>query len=92
MLEQNHVPAPQARQDPAIEAVLENVPAAINEAKAGYKTTEFWMALIGIFATQLGALDLPGEHGQTIATVAFLVAYVLSRGVAKAGVPNISST
>lgn len=81
-----------AAQDEAVQEVLGQLPRAVGEAKAGYKTTEFWLALAGVISTQAGALSLPGEHGTTIATIAFVVAYVLSRGVAKAGVPNITST
>lgn len=62
---------------------------AVKESKAGYKTTEFWLATVAAVLTQVGALDLPGKYGKTIATVAIVVAYVLSRGVAKAGVPTV---
>ncbi len=67
-------------------------PQVIQEAKPGYKTTEFWLLLIGTLATQVGALDLPGENGKTITTTALFVAYVLSRGIAKAGVPSVPAT
>lgn len=75
--------------DPEVVEFVESLPDVVKEAKSGYKTTEFWLALVGIVATQLSVLELPGEHGQTIATVAIAVAYILSRGVAKAGVPSI---
>jgi hypothetical protein len=55
--------------------------------KAGYKTTEFWLAVITSVATflnqsgALGALVLPVE---TIATIAGVVgSYIVSRGIAK---------
>lgn len=75
-----------AAQSPAVTNIVNELPGVYTEAKSGYKTTEFWITLFGVLGTQIGALDLPGEHAKTIATLAFAVAYVLSRGVAKAGV------
>ncbi len=74
-----------------VQEVLTDFPAIV-ETKDGYKTTEFWITLVGVLGTQVGALDLPGEHAKTIATIALAVAYVLSRGVAKAGVPTPAPT
>lgn len=73
----------------AVTNVISEVPAVVKETKAGYKTTEFWLTIIGAVATQLGALHLPGKYGDTIATVALIASYVLSRGVAKSGVPAV---
>ncbi len=72
-----------------MEQLLEALPETIQESKPGLKTTEFGLTAVALIATQVGALDLPGEYSQTIATVAIVVAYILSRGIAKAGVPNI---
>lgn len=66
------------------------VPSVVQEARRGYKTTEFWLAVAGTVLTQLGALHLPGKYGDTIATIALVGSYILSRGVAKAGVPASS--
>lgn len=61
--------------------------AGYQEAKAGYKTTEFWGSLVLIVLTQVGALDLPG-NGKTITTAATGAAYAISRGLAKLGVAS----
>lgn len=58
----------------------------VQETKAGYKTTEFWLTLASVILTQLGALDLPGHWGKIVVTASVIVAYIISRGVAKAGV------
>lgn len=63
------------------------VPQVIEETKAGYKTTEFWLVLAYEAVTLSGAVHIPGTLGKAIATAAGIVAYVLSRGIAKAGVP-----
>lgn len=74
---------------PAIGHLIHDIPAVVKETKAGYKTTEFWVAAATVLLTQLGALHLPGHYGATIATVAAVLGYIVSRGVAKAGVPNV---
>ncbi len=84
-------PTPTA--DPAIQEAAQDIghlaPLVFKETKAGYKTTEFWLTLAFTILTQLGALHLPGKYGSTVATAAAVVAYVLSRGVAKAGVGQV---
>lgn len=65
-----------------------DVKQGFTEAKAGYKTTEFWLSGAVIVLAQIGALDLPGKYGKTITTGAAAVAYILSRGFAKSGVPS----
>jgi hypothetical protein len=72
-----------------IDYLLEAEPAVVKEAKAGYKTTEFWLTLVAAILTQVGALHLPGKYGDTIATVALLASYALSRGIAKSGVAHV---
>jgi hypothetical protein len=64
------------------------VPHLVQEAKAGYKTTEFWLVIAYEILTQSGAIHLPGTWGKLVAGVSGLVAYVLSRGIAKSGTPN----
>lgn len=71
-----------------VDVLYSHVPGVIQETKAGYKTTEFWLTIGGAFLTQIGALHLPGKYGATIATVALVGSYALSRGVAKNGVPH----
>lgn len=68
--------------------VLSALPGVIAEAKSGWKTSEFWISLLGIFGVQVGALDMSGVS-PGVATAALMVAYVLSRGVAKLGVPHV---
>jgi hypothetical protein len=54
-------------------------------------TTEFWLTLLGVAALMVlaFAVDEVGDRwGLTLAT-AVLVAYVLSRGIAKAGSSDI---
>lgn len=76
--------------EPAVHDFIGEIPGVIKETKAGYKTTEFWAALATVILTQVGALHLPGHYGATIATVAAVLGYVLSRGIAKAGVPHVN--
>lgn len=72
-----------------IDYLLEAEPLVVKEAKAGYKTTEFWLTIVGAVLTQVGALHLPGKYGDTIATVSLLASYALSRGIAKSGQPHV---
>lgn len=80
--------------DDAIQELVDDLtvlgPEIVKEAKAGYKTTEFWVMLAGVLTTQLGALHLPGKYGDTIATVAMVLGYIISRGLAKLGVPDVN--
>lgn len=69
--------------------LIADAPEVVKEAKAGYKTTEFWITLVTVLLAQLQVLHLPGHYGATIATVASVAAYALSRGVAKSGVPTV---
>lgn len=66
-----------------------DIPAVIKETKEGYKTTEFWLTIVTVLLTQLQVLHLPGRYGDTIATAAAVVAYIVSRGVAKTGIPSV---
>lgn len=66
------------------------VPAIIKETKAGYKTTEFWLAVIGLLIVNLNGLvmTLPDKY-QAIATAAIAAFYAVSRGQAKSGIPAV---
>lgn len=65
----------------------------VKESKAGYKTTEFWLAVAGLVAVNANGLimTLPDRY-QAIATAVIGGLYVISRGVAKSGVPDIAAT
>ena len=58
------------------------------ETKAGFKTTEMWLAIVAIagilIATYVEDADLAADDGWRYATWV-AVAYILSRGLAKAG-------
>ncbi len=58
------------------------------ETKAGFKTTEMWLAIVAIagilIATYVEDANLAAEDGWRYATWV-AVAYILSRGLAKAG-------
>lgn len=76
----------------AFDQIRPLAPAVAKEVKAGYKTTEFWLVIAFTVLTQLQALHLPGKYGDTIATIAAIVSYVISRGFAKlGGVSNVLS-
>lgn len=66
-----------------VAGVIKEVPAVTKLVKAGYKTTEFWLVLAGVVATQLGAIHVPGKYGTTIQDTALIAAYAISRGLAK---------
>lgn len=53
------------------------------EVKAGWKTTEFWVTVVGVVLAQVGAIHVPGKYGTTIQDTALIGAYVISRGLAK---------
>lgn len=65
------------------------LPSVVKEAKAGYKTTEFWI-LIAYEGLQQGEVLFPvhGVWQQIAAKVSPILLYILSRGLAKAGVGN----
>lgn len=69
-------------------AISPLVPTIVKEAKAGYKTTEFYLVIAYEILTQSGAIHLPGGWGKLAAGLGGLVAYVLSRGIAKSGTPE----
>jgi hypothetical protein len=75
--------------DATLNDLVSDVMPVVNETKKGWKTTEFWVALVGIILTQLQVLHLPGKYGDTIATIAFVASYILARGFAKQGVPAV---
>lgn len=67
---------------PAINAVIE-------ESKAGWKTTEFWVALVVSLLTVIDTIPLP-EKFEGVVVTGIAIAYALSRGLAKKGVANVT--
>ena len=57
------------------------------EARHGFLTTEFWLTLMGVAALVIlaFAVDELGDRFGVACATAVLVAYILSRGIAKAG-------
>jgi hypothetical protein len=57
------------------------------EARHGFITTEFWLTILGVIALVIMAYnsDLLGVRWGVGMATAVLVAYILSRGIAKAG-------
>lgn len=52
--------------------------------KPGYATTEFWLSLVAVVLMNVGALEVP-DRFKWVATLAVIVGYALSRGLAKNG-------
>lgn len=52
--------------------------------KPGYVTTEFWLSIVAVVLTQLGALNVPDKY-KWIVTIGTVVGYAISRGLAKLG-------
>jgi hypothetical protein len=64
------------------------------EARPGFITSEFWLTLLSVIALVIlayGSDALGVRFGMGMAT-AVLIAYVISRGIAKAGSSDIVST
>jgi hypothetical protein len=62
------------------------------EARPGFITTEFWLTLLGVAALIIlaFAVDEVGDRFGLGCATAVLVAYVLSRGIAKAGSSEVT--
>ncbi len=60
------------------------------ETKPGYKTTEFWVVLVGfvlgVFQEAVGVFNVSDARVTTLLTI-LASAYAVARGLAKAGVP-----
>lgn len=74
----------------AAEALIELAPQLIEETKKGYRTTEFWLTILGLVVVNVNGLvlTLPDKY-QAIATGILAGLYALSRGQAKKGIPAI---
>ena len=80
----------QINNDPtdATEALIESLPSVIEESKAGYKTTEFWVAIVTSLLVVLNGVPLPEKYeGAVVALLG--AAYAISRGLAKKGIPHV---
>lgn len=77
--------------DAQLDEVVDLAPVVIKESKDGYRTTEFWVAIAAALATQFDVTSLP-EKVQGYVVGAIAVAYVISRGIAKKGVPAVEVT
>jgi hypothetical protein len=65
------------------------------ETRPGWRTTEFWILVLGLVATTLQeAVGIFNISDPTVLKVQGLLiaAYTLARGIAKAGVPNVVPT
>ena len=73
----------------ALQDVIENIPAIVEESKAGYKTTEFWLTIVSSLLVVFDGIPLPEKfEGAYLAVVSAF--YILSRGLAKKGVPRVT--
>ena len=70
---------------------LDAVTVLVKESKAGYKTTEFWTMVVGSVLVNLNAIPLPEKY-EGFVTAGLMGLYALSRGLAKAGVPDVKDT
>ena len=60
------------------------------ESKPGWRTTEFWVTVIGalyLFLNTTGAVDELPKSWSSIALAIIGGAYAVSRGIAKQGIP-----
>lgn len=64
------------------------IPEVVKESKAGYKTTEFWLVVVGSLVTALGVVPTPHDaKGFVLAGLA--AAYAVARGIAKHNIAAI---
>lgn len=78
----------QPTRDEMLKEMVDNAPIVIRETKAGVKTTEFWLAVAASLLTVIDGVPLP-EKMEGLVVGAIGVAYILSRGIAKRGVPQV---
>lgn len=72
----------------ATEAFLEALPYVVEESRKGYKTSEFWVAIVLTGLTVLDGIPLPEKYEGVVAG-AIGLAYIISRGIAKKGIPHV---
>lgn len=71
---------------PTADVLASEVPALMQESKAGYKTTEFWGAAAAVLSDVVTSLP----HNDKILVTALAAVYAIARGLAKNGTPNIT--
>lgn len=64
--------------------VIRDAPVIFKETKSGYKTTEFWAALVAVLVPLLAGVP---EKLLVPLLAVITAAYTVSRGLAKVGVP-----
>lgn len=75
-------------QPEATEALIEALPLIVEETRKGWRTSEFWVAIVLTGLTVLDGIPLPEKYEGVVAG-AIGLAYIISRGVAKKGVPHV---
>jgi hypothetical protein len=71
--------------------VLEALPMIVSETRKGWKTTEFWVTVAGVLLVVVDGIPLPEKlEGLVAGAIGF--AYIISRGIAKKGVPAVEPT
>lgn len=71
-----------------VQEVIQDIPTVISETRTGYKTTEFWITVASALAVALDGVPIPDKYqGPVVGLIA--AAYIISRGVAKKGVPDV---
>lgn len=60
----------------------------MSETRPGYKTTEFWLVLVGNILINVGAIDVGGAKYRGLFAIVTVAGYSLARGFAKNGVPD----
>jgi hypothetical protein len=68
--------------------LIESIPVIVSETRKGWKTTEFWVTVMLSLLTILDGIPLP-EKFEGVVLGLLGVAYIVSRGVAKKGVPEV---
>lgn len=71
-----------------LQPVADALPEIVKETKAGWRTTEFWLALVSSVGIALGAVPTPHDtQGYALAVIVAL--YAIARGLAKKGIPVV---
>jgi hypothetical protein len=78
-------------EDAKIDELVEMLPTVVKESKAGWKTTEFWVTIGGSLLVFVNGIPMP-EKLEPYFVGAVGVAYIISRGIAKKGVPVIEES
>jgi hypothetical protein len=71
-----------------LEPAKEFIQAAVKESKSGYRTTEFWLTILGSLAVVFNGVPAP-ESKEGYIVAGLLAVYAVARGLAKKGVPVV---